>query len=66
LRPLIQLAVAVQQIVEQLVERSLGVLKRMRLGLFVVLRALSRPAYDYYGLGDEVHLSAEILPVRVG
>ncbi len=46
--------------------RSLGPLRRLRLGLFGLLRALSRPAYDYYRLGDKVHLSAEILPVRVG
>jgi hypothetical protein len=25
----------------------------------------SQPAYYYYGLGDEVQLSVEIIPVRV-
>ena len=32
---------------------------------FLVLRQVSRPAYYYYGLGDEVLLSVEIIPVRV-
>jgi len=31
----------------------------------MLLRLISRPAYYYYGLGDEVQLSAETLPVRV-
>jgi K+ transporter len=26
---------------------------------------VSRPAYYYYGLGDEVQLSAEVVPVKV-
>jgi KUP system potassium uptake protein len=33
--------------------------------LFVLLRRLSRPAYDAYQLGDQVQLSAEIMPVQV-
>jgi KUP system potassium uptake protein len=45
--------------------RSMGPLGRFRLRLFLFLRLLSRPAYHYYGLGDEVQLSAETLPVRV-
>jgi KUP system potassium uptake protein len=45
--------------------RTMGLVKRIRFGLFVLLRRLSQPAYYYYGLGDEVQLSAEILPVRV-
>jgi len=40
-------------------------LKRLRLSLFIFLRQISRPAYYAYGLGDEVQLSAEIVPVRV-
>ena len=43
----------------------LGLLKRLRLRLFLFLRLLSRPAFYHYGLGDEVQLSAEIVPVRV-
>lgn len=39
---------------------------RARLGVFSVLRKLSRPAYYFYGLGNEVKLSSEILPVRIG
>lgn len=45
--------------------RSMGRLARLRLRLFVLLRQMSQPSYYYYGLGDEVQLSAEIMPVRV-
>ncbi len=45
--------------------RSMGWLARLRLRLFVLLRQMSQPSYYYYGLGDEVQLSAEIMPVRV-
>ena len=39
--------------------------QRFRFRLFMFLRLVSRPAFYYYGLGDEVQLSAETLPVRV-
>ena len=39
--------------------------KRLRLNLFLFLRAMSRPAYSYYGLGDEVQLTIEVIPVRL-
>ena len=39
--------------------------RRLRLRLFMLLRHMSQPAHYYYGLGDELQLSAEILPVRV-
>ena len=45
--------------------RRMGLMKRLRLRLFIVLRQLSQSAHTYYGLGDEVQLSAEIIPVRV-
>ena len=45
--------------------RRMGLLKRLRLRLFLFLRLVSQPAYYYYGLGDEVQLSVEIIPVRV-
>lgn len=45
--------------------QSMRLLQRLRLRLFTLLRLVSRPAYYYYGLGDEVQLSAETLPVRV-
>lgn len=45
--------------------RSMNLLQRLRFRLFMFLRLVSRPAYYYYGLGDEVQLSAEALPVRV-
>jgi KUP system potassium uptake protein len=40
-------------------------LKRARLKLFQFLRQISRPAYSYYGLGDAVQLTVEIIPVRL-
>ena len=43
----------------------MGLFARLRLRLFLLLRLVSRPAYYAYGLGDEVQLSAEIMPVRV-
>jgi KUP system potassium uptake protein len=45
--------------------RRMDLLRRLRLRLFVWLRLLSQPAYYYYGLGDEVQLSVEIILVRV-
>ena len=45
--------------------RRMGLFKRLRFRLFLFLRLVSQPAYYYYGLGDEVQLSVEIIPVRV-
>ena len=45
--------------------RRMGVLRRMRFRMFLLLRLVSQPAYYYYGLGDEVQLSVEIIPVRL-
>ncbi len=45
--------------------RHMGLLRRLRFRLFLFLRLVSQPAYYYYGLGDEVQLSVEIIPVRV-
>ncbi len=45
--------------------RRSNVFKRMRLKLFQFLRQVSRPAYSYYGLGDTVQLTVEIIPVRL-
>ncbi len=45
--------------------RRMGLLGRIRFRLFVLLRLVSQPAYYYYGLGDEVQLSVEIIPVRL-
>jgi KUP system potassium uptake protein len=39
--------------------------RHLRFRLFLFLRLVSQPAYYYYGLGDEVQLSVEIIPVRV-
>lgn len=45
--------------------RGLGLIGRVRLRLFLFLRLVSQPAYFAYGLGDEVQLSAEVVPVRL-
>jgi KUP system potassium uptake protein len=45
--------------------KRMSLLKRLRLRLFLFLRLVSRPAYYAYGLGDEVQLSVEIVPVKV-
>jgi KUP system potassium uptake protein len=45
--------------------KRMGLLSRIRFRLFQTLRLVSRPAYYAYGLGDEVQLSAEVMPVRV-
>jgi KUP system potassium uptake protein len=45
--------------------RALSLAGRFRLRLFAFLRHVSQPAHYYYGLGDAVQLSAEIMPVRV-
>jgi KUP system potassium uptake protein len=45
--------------------RTMRPWRRVRFRLFIMLRRLSQSAYDYYGLGDQVQLSAEIIPVRV-
>ncbi len=45
--------------------KRMNLLKRLRFRLFQFLRLVSRPAYYAYHLGDEVQLSAEIIPVRV-
>ncbi len=46
-------------------ERKSNLFKRLRLNLFLFLRAVSRPAYSYYGLGDAVQLTIEVIPVRL-
>jgi KUP system potassium uptake protein len=45
--------------------RGMHLIGRVRLRLFTFLRLVSQPAYYAYGLGDEVQLSAEVVPVRV-
>lgn len=39
--------------------------RKIRFRLFQLLRQISRPGHYYYGLGDEVQLSVEIIPVRL-
>jgi len=45
--------------------KRMKIIRRIRLRLFKLLRFVSRPAYYHYGLGDEVRLAAEILPIHV-
>jgi KUP system potassium uptake protein len=45
--------------------RGAGMLAQVRLRLFALLRQIATPAYYYYGLGDEVQLATEIMPVRL-
>ena len=45
--------------------RRMRLPRRIRFRLFLLLRLVSQPAYYYYGLGDEVQLSVEIVPVRL-
>ena len=45
--------------------RHMSFFKRLRFRLFLLLRQVSLPAYYAYHMGDEVQLSAEIMPVRV-
>ncbi|WP_407179127.1 KUP/HAK/KT family potassium transporter [Bradyrhizobium sp. STM 3562] len=45
--------------------RHMNILGRLRFRLFLFLRRVSRPTYYTYHLGNEVQLSAEIMPVRV-
>jgi len=45
--------------------QRLKVLEGENRRLFVLLRRNSQPAYYDYGLGDQVQLSAEIIPVRL-
>ena len=45
--------------------RNLSAWSRARLRLFRILRRISQPAHYFYGLGDNVQLSAEIMPVRL-
>ena len=44
---------------------GMSAIARLRLRLFALLRRMSQPAHYFYGLGDNVQLSAEIIPVRL-
>jgi KUP system potassium uptake protein len=43
----------------------MNLFRRLRFRLFLFLRLISGSAYHTYHLGEEVQLSAEIMPVRV-
>lgn len=42
-----------------------NLIQKTRFRIFRILRHLSQPAYYFYGLGRLIHLSVEILPVRL-
>lgn len=46
-------------------QKDLGFLKGMQLKLFLLFRQISQPAYYYYGLGKEVNLTIEVMPVKI-
>jgi KUP system potassium uptake protein len=48
-----------------LVGRHARGLTRFRIRLFALLRQISQPSYYYYGVGDTVQLTTEIMPVRL-
>lgn len=45
--------------------KGVSFIGRLRLRLFALLRQISQPSYYYYGLGNEVQLSTEIMPVKL-
>ena len=45
--------------------RRMGLFGYLRLRVFLILRQISQPAYYFYGMGDNVQLSAQIMPVRL-
>lgn len=46
-------------------QKGMSLAKRIKLTLFLILRRLSEPGYYYYGLGNKVGLSTEIMPIKV-
>jgi len=49
-----------------LLSKKVSLRRRIMYRLFHMLRHISQPAYYSYGLGDEVQLSVEIMPVKLG
>jgi KUP system potassium uptake protein len=45
--------------------KGLSWIGQWRFRLFSLLRQISVPGYYYYGLGDRIQLSVEVLPVRI-
>lgn len=45
--------------------KKLGFANKIRFNIYMLLRQITIPGYYYYGLGDQVNLSIEILPVRL-
>ena len=51
--------------VERVMFTGGSLFQRFRLRVFLLLRQISTPGYYFYGLGDQVNLSVEILPVKI-
>lgn len=45
--------------------KNWSLLQRLRLRLFLFFRQITQPAYYYYGLGKDVNLSLDIMPVEL-
>lgn len=45
--------------------KHLGLFKKLRLALFKILHKNTPPSYMYFGLGDELHLSTAVIPVKM-
>lgn len=45
--------------------RSWSAWQKLRLRVFLFLRQITQPAYYYYGLGHDVNLTLDIMPVRL-
>ena len=46
--------------------RKSNAFKRLRLSLFQFTQGRLAPPHSYYGLGDAVQLTIEVIPVRLG
>jgi KUP system potassium uptake protein len=45
--------------------KNFGLMETMKLRMFLLLRQVTQPAYYHYGLGRDVNLSMDIMPVFV-
>ena len=51
---------------EKLIPKNkMNLLELIRFQLFLFLRQVTQPSYFYYGLGNEVNLSIEIIPIKL-
>ena len=45
--------------------KKMGIPDRIRFKIFLFLRQITMPAYYYYGLGQELNLSVDIIPIKL-